>query len=83
MGERLWQWVVPTEFDDVRLDSETENGFQLMRGEQMGYYIIPAEKTIPPRYREVKYFKYGFAEVVTAQNKTGFINENGDEYFLE
>ncbi len=83
MGERLWQWVVPTEFDDVRLDIDTENGFQLISGKQMGYYIIPAEKTIPPRYREVKYFKYGFAEVVTAQNKTGFINENGDEYFLE
>jgi Leucine-rich repeat (LRR) protein len=83
MGERLWQWVVPTEFDDVRLDIDTENGFQLIRGEQMGYYIIPAEKTIPPRYREVKYFKYGFAEVLTAQNKIGFINENGDEYFLE
>jgi hypothetical protein len=83
MGERLWQWVVPTEFDDIRLDIDTENGFQLIKGEQMGYYIIPAEKTIPPLYREVKYFKYGFAEVVTAQNKTGFINENGDEYFLE
>jgi Leucine-rich repeat (LRR) protein len=83
MGDRLWQWVVPTEFDDVRLDLDTENGFQLISGQQMGYYIIPAEKTIPPRYREVKYFKYGFAEVVTAQNKTGFINENGDEYFLE
>jgi hypothetical protein len=83
MGERLWQWVVPTEFDDIRLDMDTENGFQLIKGEQMGYYIIPAEKTISPRYREVKYFKYGFAEVVTAQNKTGFINENGDEYFLE
>jgi Leucine-rich repeat (LRR) protein len=83
MGERLWQWVVPTEFDDVRLDIDTENGFQLIQGKQMGYYIIPAEKTIAPVYREVKYFKYGFAEVVTAQNKTGFINENGDEYFLE
>jgi Leucine-rich repeat (LRR) protein len=83
MGERLWQWVVPTEFDDVRLDLDTENGFQLIRGNQMGYYIIPAEKTIAPVYREVKYFKYGFAEVVTAQNKIGFINENGDEYFLE
>ena len=83
MGERLWQWVVPTEFDDVRLDIDTENGFQLIRGQQMGYYIIPAEKTIPPRYREVKYFKYGFAEVITAQNKVGFINENGDEYFLD
>ena len=83
MGERLWQWVVPTEFDDIRLDSDTENGFQLLRGGQMGYYIIPAEKTIPPRYREVKYFKYGFAEVITTQNKIGFINENGDEYFLE
>ncbi len=83
MGERLWQWVVPTEFDDVRLDVDTENGFQLIRGQQMGYYIIPAEKIIPPLYREVKYFKYGFAEVVTTQNKIGFINENGDEYFLE
>lgn len=83
MGERLWQWVVPTEFDDVRLDVDTENGFQLIRGQQMGYYIIPAEKTIPPKYREIKYFKYGFAEVVTAQNKVGFINENGDEYFLD
>jgi Leucine-rich repeat (LRR) protein len=83
MGERLWQWVVPTEFDDIRLDSDTENGFQLIKGNQMGYYIIPAEKTIAPMYREVKYFKYGFAEVVTAQNKIGFINENGDEYFLE
>lgn len=83
MGERLWQWVVPTEFDDVRLDIDTENGFQLIRGEQMGYYIIPAEKTIPPRYREVKYFKHGFAEVLTTQNKIGFINENGDEYFLD
>lgn len=83
MGERLWQWVVPTEFDDVRLDIDTENGFQLIRGQQMGYYIIPAEKTIPPRYREVRYFKYGFAEVVTTQNKVGFINENGDEYFLD
>ena len=65
MGERLWQWVVPTEFDDVRLDIDTENGFQLIRGQQMGYYIIPAEKTIPPRYKEVKYFKHGFAEVLT------------------
>jgi Leucine-rich repeat (LRR) protein len=83
MGERLWQWVVPTEFDDIRLDLDTENGFQLLKGSQMGYYIIPAEKTIAPMYREVKYFKYGFAEVVTAQNKIGFINENGDEYFLE
>ncbi|MDZ7877266.1 MAG: hypothetical protein U5L45_06340 [Saprospiraceae bacterium] len=83
MAERFWQWVVPAEFDDIRLDSDTENGFQLLRGNQMGYYIIPAEKTIPPRYREVKYFKYGFAEVITTQNKTGFINENGDEYFLE
>ncbi len=83
MGERLWQWVVPTEFDDVRLDADTENGFQLIKGKQMGYYIIAAEKTIQPLYHEVKYFKYGFAEVVTAQNKTGFINENGDEYFLE
>ena len=83
MGERLWQWVVPTEFDDVRLDIDTENGFQLIRGQQMGYYIIPAEKIIPPKYREIKYFKYGFAEVVTTQNKSGFINENGDEYFLD
>ena len=83
MGERLWQWVVPTEFDDVRLDMDTQNGFQLIRGQQMGYYIIPAEKIIPPKYREIKYFKYGFAEVITAQNKSGFVNENGDEYFLD
>ncbi len=83
MGERLWQWVVPTEFDDVRLDVDTENGFQLIRGQQMGYYIIPAEKTILPRYKAVKYFKHGFAEVLTSQNKIGFINENGDEYFLD
>jgi WG containing repeat len=83
VGERLWQWVVPIEFDDVRLDANTENGFQLIRGQQMGYYIIPAEKTIPPRYHEVKYFKHGFAEVITTQNKAGFINENGDEYFLD
>ncbi len=83
MSEHLWQWIVPTEFDDVRLDADTENGFQLVRGKQMGYYIIPAEKTIPPRYQEVKYFKHGFAEVVTTANKTGFINENGDEYFLD
>jgi hypothetical protein len=32
---------------------------------------------------EVKYFKHGFAEVLTTQNKIGFINENGDEYFLD
>jgi hypothetical protein len=83
MSEHLWQWIVPTEFDDVRLDADTENGFQLVRGKQMGYYIIPAEKTIPPRYQEVKYFKHGFAEVITTANKTGFINENGDEYFLD
>jgi hypothetical protein len=83
MSEQLWQWIVPTEFDDVRLDVDTQNGFQLLKGKQMGYYIIPAEKTILPYYKEVKYFKHGFAEVVTIADKIGFINENGDEYFLD
>jgi WG containing repeat len=80
---KSWQWILPAEFADIRLDKETQNGFQLLRGEQMGYYIIPANKTIAPRYKHVKYFKYGFAEVVTKQDTEGFINENGDEYFLE
>ena len=78
-----WQLIIPAEFEDIRLDKETQNGFQLIRGEQMGYYIIPADKTIAPRYKEVKYFKYGFAEVLTKQDTEGFVNENGDEYFLE
>jgi hypothetical protein len=83
ISAKRWQVVVPTEFEDIRLDKETQNGFQLIRGEQMGYYIIPADKTIAPRYKEVKYFKYGFAEVVTKQDTEGFVNENGEEYFLE
>jgi hypothetical protein len=83
MSGKNWQMIIPTEFEDIRLDKETQNGFQLIRGEQMGYYIIPADKTIAPRYKEVKYFKYGFAEVLTKQDTEGFVNENGDEYFLE
>jgi Leucine-rich repeat (LRR) protein len=83
MSGKRWQLIIPTEFKDIRLDKETQNGFKLIRGEQMGYYIIAADKTIAPRYKEVKYFKYGFAEVVTKQDTEGFVNENGDEYFLE
>ncbi len=83
MAEKLWVTVVPTEYDSIELDKETANGFQLVKGNQMGYFIIGAEKTIPTRYKEVRYFKNGFAEVLTDRNLIGFVNENGDEYFLD
>jgi WG containing repeat len=83
MAEKRWTMVLPIEYDGIELDEETENGFQLLKGKEMGYFIIPIEKTIPIKYKEVKYFKNGFAEVVTQNDTTGFVNENGDEYFWD
>ena len=80
IGEKTWELLVPIEFEKILVD-KTKNGFRLLKDSQEGYFITAARKTLPPIYKEVHFFRNGFARVRTKDDKIGYVNENGLEYF--
>ncbi len=72
--------IVPFEYDNIFVDANN-NGFLLIKDNTMGYFIASTRKFIDTKYKNIKGFKNGFVEVVTKEGLTGFVNENGVEYY--
>lgn len=74
--------IIPADYTDISYDNE--GGFILTGANNAkGYYLLN-NKTIRPKYTEVRLLRGGrFFMVKTASGKTGYLSADGTEYFEE
>lgn len=77
------QVVLPFKYDKLHVDVFVR-GYILYQDGRCGHFNPDTKKLIPPRYKYVDGFGFHrYCLVVTLQNKKGYIDEDGNEFFEE
>jgi hypothetical protein len=73
------QWILYCQFPEIV--SDKLYGFKLIKDDKVGFFNPRTNVTIQPIYKSIKVITKGVLEVITINNKLGYIDDFGNEYF--